>query len=79
MPPEGEGRIEAYTVQFDRANQPTRSMIVVRLEDGRRTVANGEATPSAFARLLESEGVGLRGRVLPGRDGAPNLFEGDVG
>ncbi len=78
--PEGKGRIEAYTVEFDRANQPTRSMIVVRLEDGRRTVANGEATPSAFARLLESEGVGLRGRVLPGKDGAPNRFVcGDVG
>ncbi len=72
--PEGRGRIETYTVEFDRASRPTRSMIVVRLEDGRRSIAHGEATPSAFARLIESEGVGLSGRVLAGQDGAPNRF-----
>jgi hypothetical protein len=48
--------------------------MVVRLDDGRRTVANGEDTPHVFARLLEQEGVGVRGRVIPGEGDAPNCF-----
>jgi len=72
--PEGRGRIETYTVEFDRAGQPTRSILVIRLEDGRRTVAHGEATPAAFSCLLEREGVGLEGRVVPGENDAPNRF-----
>jgi acetyl-CoA C-acetyltransferase len=72
--PEGPGRIETYTVEFNRENTPMRSILIVRLDDGRRTVANGETTAPAFARLLEHEGVGARGRVSPGRETAPNLF-----
>jgi acetyl-CoA C-acetyltransferase len=73
--PEGVGRIETYTVAFDRENRPQTSRLIVRLDDGRRTVAHGEAHPSAFARLIEAEGVGLHGRVTPGPDGEPNRFE----
>jgi acetyl-CoA C-acetyltransferase len=72
--PDGPGRIETYTVWFDRENRPERSAIVVRLDDGRRTVAHGEPTPAALARLVESEGVGLRGKASPGQAGAPNRF-----
>jgi acetyl-CoA C-acetyltransferase len=72
--PEGPGRIETYTVEFDRDNRPQRSILVVRLDDGSRTVANGEQTPPVFARLLEQEGVGARGRVDPGEGDAPNRF-----
>jgi acetyl-CoA C-acetyltransferase len=75
--PEGPGRIETYTVAFDRDGGPQTSRLIVRLDDGRRTVAHGEARPAAFARLIESEGVGLRGRVQPGGDGEPNRFELD--
>jgi acetyl-CoA C-acetyltransferase len=73
--PEGPATIETYTVAFDRENNPRTSRLIVRLDDGRRTVAHGEETPAAFARLLESEGVGLRGLVRPGRNGEPNRFE----
>jgi acetyl-CoA C-acetyltransferase len=72
--PEGPGAIETYTVAFDRENRPQSSRLIVRLDDGRRTVAHGEPTAAAFARLTQSEGVGLRGRVTPGREGAPNRF-----
>jgi len=72
--PEGAGAIETYTVAFDRENRPRTSRLIVRLDDGRRTVAHGEETPAAFARLTLSEGVGLRGSVTPGRGGEPNLF-----
>jgi acetyl-CoA C-acetyltransferase len=60
--------------ELDRESQPQRSIVVVRLDDGRRTVANGEDTPLVFARLLEQEGVGARGRVIPGQGSAPNRF-----
>jgi acetyl-CoA C-acetyltransferase len=72
--PEGAGAIETYTVTFDRENHPQTSRLFVRLDDGRRTVAHGEPTRAAFTRLIESEGVGLRGRVTPGRGGEPNRF-----
>jgi acetyl-CoA C-acetyltransferase len=73
--PEGPAAIETYTVAFDRDNNPQTSRLIVRLDDGRRTVAHGEQTAAAFARLIEGEGVGLRGQVRPGRDGEPNRFE----
>ncbi len=72
--PEGPGTIETYTVAFDRENRPQSSRLIVRLDDGRRTLAHGEPTATAFARLTESEGVGLRGRITPGHEGAPNRF-----
>jgi acetyl-CoA C-acetyltransferase len=72
--PEGPGTIETYTVAFDRENHPQTSRLIVGLDDGRRTVAHGEQTRAAFARLIESEGVGLRGSVTSGREGEPNRF-----
>ena len=60
---------------FDRDNHPETSRLIVRLDDGRRTVAHGEKTAAAFARLIEGEGVGLRGSVTPGHEEEPNRFE----
>jgi len=73
--PEGPARIETYTVAFDRQSQPVTSRLIVRLDDGRRSVAHGEVRPEAFERLIEQEGVGLRGHLTPGRGDDPNLFE----
>jgi acetyl-CoA C-acetyltransferase len=72
--PDGSGQIETYTVEFDRENRPQRSILVVRLDDGRRTVANGEESSSLIARLIEHEGIGVRGRVTSGEGEAPNRF-----
>ena len=73
--PEGPGTIETYTVAFDRENHPQTSRLIVGLDDGRRTVAHGERTAAAFKRLIETEGVGLRGSVRPGHEGEPNCFK----
>jgi len=72
--PDGAAQIESYTVTFDRDNRPEKSMLYLRLPDGRRSLANGEKSEALFRLLLEVEGVGVRGRVTPGRDGAPNSF-----
>jgi len=72
--PSGRAVVESYTVLFDRANRPERSLFLLRLEDGRRTLANGTIVPAALARILEHEGVGLHGVVTAGEGDAPNRF-----
>jgi acetyl-CoA C-acetyltransferase len=72
--PAGRARVESYTVLFDRANRPERSIFLLRLADGRRTLANGSTAPAALARILEHEGVGLSGEVCAGEGDAPNRF-----
>ncbi len=72
--PEGPAEIESYTVRFDRENRPEQSMLYLRLPDGRRSLANGEKSEALYRLLLEVEGVGVRGRVTPGRENAPNVF-----
>jgi acetyl-CoA C-acetyltransferase len=72
--PEGWAEIESYTLTFDRENRPEKSMLYLRLPDGRRSLANGEKSDALLRLLLEVEGVGVRGRVTPGRDGAANSF-----
>lgn len=72
--PDGTGRIETYTVEFERSGTALRGVVVVRLDDGRRTVAHVDGGPDVLARLVESEAVGLPGRVSAGGEG-PNSFQ----
>jgi len=72
--PRGHARVESYTVLFDRANQPTQSIFLLRLEDGRRTLALGDVAPATLERVMRHEGVGLRGVVTAGEGDAPNRF-----
>jgi acetyl-CoA C-acetyltransferase len=71
-PAAGSATVESYTVEFDRSGQPSRSMFVLRLGDGRRSVANGALDQAA--QLIVEEGVGKKGWVEAGVDGAPNRF-----
>jgi acetyl-CoA C-acetyltransferase len=71
-PTAGSATVESYTVEFDRSGAPSRSMFVLRLADGRRTVANGGLDEAA--QLVVEEGVGKRGWVEPGLEGGPNHF-----
>jgi acetyl-CoA C-acetyltransferase len=69
--PTGEGTIEAYTVEYGRTGEAIRSIYVIRMDDGTRTVANG---PSSDGRintelehvLTETECVGRRVSVVGG-------------
>jgi acetyl-CoA C-acetyltransferase len=71
-PEAGPATVETYTVEFDRSGHPSRSIFVLRLADGRRTVANGELAKAAG--LISEEAVGKKGRVEPGAGGAVNRF-----
>ncbi len=69
----GQGVVETYTIEFDRNGSPVRTIIVVRFDDGTRTVANGSCSVDEICALMESEGIGLRVGVIGGSAG-----EGDA-
>lgn len=69
---EGEGRVETYTVLFDRDGEPVQGIVLGRLEGGERFIANTPRDPDALRTWVEAEGVGRTGRVAPG-DGR-NVF-----
>jgi acetyl-CoA C-acetyltransferase len=70
--PEGTGVIETFTVEFGRDGSPERAIVVGRLEDGRRFVAN-DPDADDMAELVAPgvETVGRKGTVAPGD---PNRF-----
>ncbi len=71
-PGPGPCTVETYTVDFDRAGAPSRTILVLRLADGRRTVANGQLADAPA--LMTHETVGVKGWVEPGEGTAPNRF-----
>jgi acetyl-CoA C-acetyltransferase len=74
----GKASVESYTVLFDRANRPTQSIFLLRLADGRRSLALGPITAEAVARVTTREGVGITGTVTAGEGEAPNQFRFDA-
>jgi len=76
-PPTGPAEVETYTVHFEKDNTPDLGIVVLRLADGRRSMAHIESKPAEFAKLLDSEGVGKRGTVQAGEELEPNRFSID--
>ncbi len=64
--PSGDATIETYTVVHGRDGEPIRGIVIGRLADGRRFLANTPDDRAVLERLTTSEGVGVRGRVTPG-------------
>ncbi len=70
----GEGHVVSYTIEYGRDGAPIRSMFIVLLDDGRRTVGNGSLSDDEVRALTASEGVGRRVFVeagTPDIDGEP--------
>jgi acetyl-CoA C-acetyltransferase len=61
--PNGNGTIETYTVIYGRDGEPERGIVIGRLEDGRRFVANTPEDRAVLEGLIGREAVGLRGTV----------------
>jgi acetyl-CoA C-acetyltransferase len=76
--PQGRGTIEAYTVLHDRDGTPVTGIVIGRLADGQRFLANTPDDRRVLESLTTSEGVGRSG-VVSTRDGT-NRFDpnGDV-
>jgi acetyl-CoA C-acetyltransferase len=73
--PSGRGTIEAYTVLHDREGVPVRGVIIGRLPDDSRFLANTPGERSVLEELMRREAIGRSGSVSSG-DGT-NLFVPD--
>jgi acetyl-CoA C-acetyltransferase len=60
---DGPAVIDTYTIEYDRENRPARAILVLRLPDGSRTMANGPANGDFCAALLAREPIGRAGLV----------------
>lgn len=58
---EGPARIETYTIEFARDGTPAKCILIVRLADGRRTLANGGDEAALGQALMEAEPIGREG------------------
>lgn len=69
----GRGVIETYTVIHDRDSTPMRGIVIGRLEDGRRFLANTRGDRAVLEELMAREAIGRRGTVTAAAGG--NTFE----
>jgi len=75
--PQGRATIETYTVLHDRGGAPIRGIVIGRLEDGRRFLANTPDDRIVLETLMQQESVGRSG-TASSNDGT-NVFEPDGG
>lgn len=64
--PQGGGEIETYTVLYERDGTPRIGIVVGRLDDGRRFLAQTPADARLLEELVRDEAIGRRGRVAAG-------------
>lgn len=69
----GTGRIESYTVVYDREGAPARGIVIGRTDEDQRFIANTPADRALLERFVASEQVGRKGRLS--RDGELGRFE----
>ena len=70
--PEGEATVETYTVVHSR-NGPDQGIVIGRLDDGKRFIANTEKDPKILQLMSHEEMLNKRGYVS--RDGKRNIFK----
>jgi acetyl-CoA C-acetyltransferase len=73
--PSGRATVETYTVLHDRDGQPTKGIVIGRLQDGRRFVANTPEDRAVLEALMAREAVGTAGNASS--RGGLNRFEPD--
>ena len=72
---QGTGRIETYTVIHSRADRPVQGIVLGRLDDGRRFVANTPDDAGLLDAMTNEEFLDQTGCVH--HDGKRNLFTPD--
>jgi acetyl-CoA C-acetyltransferase len=71
---EGPGRIETYTVAFNREGEPELGLVVGRLDSGERFFANTPADADLLWSMTREEYVGRRGSVAHDAATQKNIF-----
>ena len=69
----GRATVETYTVLYGRDSQPQRGIVVGRLEDGRRFLANTSDDRDLLEAFAAEEAIGRAGAVR--HDGERNIFD----
>jgi acetyl-CoA C-acetyltransferase len=72
---DGEAAVETYTVVFGRDGEPELGIVIGRLTDGTRFVANTPADGELMWRMTREEFVGAAGRVRYDAATGRNTFE----
>ena len=70
----GRGSIETYTVVNSREG-PTKAIIIGRMEDGKRFVANTERNENLLTKMMQKEMLNATGTVK--FDNSRNIFQPD--
>ena len=73
--PDGPATIETYTVMHGREGAPELGIVVGRLADGRRFIANVAGDAAVLAGMTQREMVGAGGRARHDASSGKNLFE----
>ena len=61
--PTGKGVVETYTVLFDKNNQPETGIVIGRLENQKRFIANTPNDPGFLRHLVENDPIGQSGHL----------------
>jgi acetyl-CoA C-acetyltransferase len=61
--PSGQGTIETYTVLYGRDGAPQKGIIIGRLEDNRRFIANAPQDPLLLENMTVFDPIGKTGRI----------------
>ncbi len=70
---EGVGMVETYTVLFDREGEPIQGIVIGRLEEGRRFIANTGPDAELLRWMTKEEMVGRRAKVRYDAEGELNI------
>ena len=61
--PSGTGIVETYTVIYDRDNEPNQGIVIGRLKDGRRFLANTPQDRTLLENLTTRDTIGIAGHI----------------
>ena len=73
--PSGPSTVETYTVLHDREGAPALGIVIGRLDDGRRFIANTPPDRALLEDMERREPIGVRGRVEHRAAPDPNLWQ----
>ena len=71
---EGDARVVTYTIEYDRAGEPTNVICILELPDGGRTVANAADCGKLAEQFRASEPIGRAGVVVRDPENGRHLF-----
>jgi acetyl-CoA C-acetyltransferase len=70
----GDARVVTYTIEYDRAGEPTNVICILELPDGGRTVANAANCDLLAKQFRASDPIGRAGSIVRDPESGRHLF-----